>query len=148
MENAREKRDDEGSLVQEMVGQVRKEEVKSALKKIKIGKSVGPDNLLPGVWKYLHEIGVKYLASLFNKLLARRKMHVQWRKSTLIPIFKNNRDVQCGENYNGITPVSHTMQLWERIVENRLRAVVEISEQQYGFIPGRSMKMPSMHSDC
>ena len=30
------------------------------------------------------------------------------------------------------------MKLWERVVERRLRARVEICEQQYGFMPGRS----------
>ena len=34
--------------------------------------------------------------------------------------------------------MSHTMKLWERVVEKRLRAVVEICEQQYGFMPGKS----------
>ena len=31
--------------------------------------------------------------------------------------------------------MSHTMKIWERIIEARLRDRVEISKQQYGFIP-------------
>lgn len=34
--------------------------------------------------------------------------------------------------------ISHTMKLWERIVEARLRGEVMICEQQYGFMPGKS----------
>ncbi|KAK3508706.1 hypothetical protein QTP70_004246 [Hemibagrus guttatus] len=34
--------------------------------------------------------------------------------------------------------MSHTMKLWERVVEARLRKVVEICEQQYGFMPRKS----------
>ena len=31
--------------------------------------------------------------------------------------------------------MSHTMKVWERIIETRLRDRVEISKQQYGFMP-------------
>ena len=33
--------------------------------------------------------------------------------------------------------MSHTMNVWERIIETRLRDRVEISNQQYGFMPGK-----------
>ena len=33
--------------------------------------------------------------------------------------------------------MSHTMKLWERIIEARLRDIVEISKQQYRFMPGK-----------
>ena len=33
--------------------------------------------------------------------------------------------------------MSHTMKLRERIIETRLRDRVEISKQQYGFMPGK-----------
>ena len=33
--------------------------------------------------------------------------------------------------------MSHTMNIWERIIEARLRDKVEISKPQYGFIPGK-----------
>ena len=33
--------------------------------------------------------------------------------------------------------MSHTMKVWDRIIEARLRDRVEISKQQYGFIPGK-----------
>ena len=34
--------------------------------------------------------------------------------------------------------MSHTMKICERIMEVSLRRIVEISEEQLGFIPGRS----------
>ena len=33
--------------------------------------------------------------------------------------------------------MSHTMKVWERIIEARLRDRVKISKHQYGFIPGK-----------
>ncbi|KAK3539601.1 hypothetical protein QTP70_010244 [Hemibagrus guttatus] len=59
-------------------------------------------------------------------------------KKTKWWIFKNKGDVQSCSNYRGIKLMSHTMKLWERVVEARFRKVVEICEQQYGFMPRKS----------
>ena len=34
--------------------------------------------------------------------------------------------------------MSHTMKLWERVIERRLRRTTNVSENQFGFMPGRS----------
>ena len=34
--------------------------------------------------------------------------------------------------------MSHTMKLWERIIENRIRAEILVSNNQFGFMPRRS----------
>ena len=34
--------------------------------------------------------------------------------------------------------MSHTMKLWEKVIEGRIRKEVMIAEQQFGFMPGRS----------
>ena len=41
-------------------------------------------------------------------------------------------------NYRGIKLMSHTMKLWERVIEHRLRAITRVSMNQFGFMPGRS----------
>ena len=61
----------------------------------------------------------------------------EWRRSVLIPIYKNKGNAQCCGNYRGIKLMSHTMKVWERIIEARLRDRVEISKQQYGFMLGK-----------
>ena len=33
--------------------------------------------------------------------------------------------------------MSHTVKIWERIIEARLRDRVEINKQQYEFMPGK-----------
>ncbi|XP_061686368.1 uncharacterized protein LOC133506339 [Syngnathoides biaculeatus] len=53
-------------------------------------------------------------------------MPEEWRKSVRVPIFKNKGDVQNCENYSGIKMMSHTMKLWERVVEARLRTEVSV----------------------
>ncbi|KAL6579440.1 hypothetical protein OROMI_009656 [Orobanche minor] len=61
-----------------------------------------------------------------------------WRKSILVPLYKNKGDVQDCSNYRGIKLMSHTMKLWERVIEQRIRKCVKITENQFGFMPGRS----------
>ncbi|KAF7666398.1 hypothetical protein LDENG_00012110 [Lucifuga dentata] len=84
------------------------------------------------------EVAVEFLTRLFNEILESERMPEEWRRSVLVPIFKNKGDVQSCGNYRGIKLMSHTMKLWERVVEARLRAEVSISEQQYGFMPRKS----------
>ncbi|KAK3515639.1 hypothetical protein QTP70_025326 [Hemibagrus guttatus] len=137
-ENEREKRVEEVNSVEQKVDKIRKDEVRKALKRMKSGKAVGPDDIPVEVWKCLGEAAVEFLANLFNRVLESEKMPEEWRRSVLVPIFKNKGDVQSCSNYRGIKLMSHTMKVWERVVEARLRKVVEICEQQYGFMPRKS----------
>ncbi|KAK3553431.1 hypothetical protein QTP70_003591 [Hemibagrus guttatus] len=137
-ENEREKRVEGVNSVEQKVDKIRKDEVRKALKRMKSGKAVGPDDIPVEVWKCLGEAAVEFLASLFNRVLESERMPEEWRRSVLVPIFKNKGDVQSCSNYRGIKLMSHTVKLWERVVEARLRKVVEICEQQYGFMPRKS----------
>ena len=136
-ENDRDPRTEEAEVVNEEVNCVSREEVKNALRRMKKGKEVGPDELPVEVWKCMGEIGIKFLNRLFNKLLVGEQMPEEWRRSVLIPIYKNKGDTPCCGNYRGIKLMSHTMKVWERIIEARLRDSVKISKQQYGFMPGK-----------
>ncbi|KAK3540839.1 hypothetical protein QTP86_002343 [Hemibagrus guttatus] len=137
-ENEREKRVEGVNSVEQKVDKIRKDEVRKALKRMKSGKAVGPDDIPVEVWKCLGEAAVEFLTSLFNRVLESERMPEEWRRSVLVPIFKNKGDVQSCSNYRGIKLMNHTMKLWERVVEARLRKVVEICEQQYGFMLRKS----------
>ena len=136
-ENDRDPRTEEAEVVNEEVKCVCREEVKNALRRMKKGKAVGPDELPVKVWKCMRKMGIKFLIRLFNRLLMGERMPEEWRRSVLIPIYKNKGDKQCCGNYKEIKLMSHTMKVWERIIETRLRDRVEISKKQYGFMPGK-----------
>ena len=137
-ENERERRLEEVERVNLEVGWISKDEVRTAMKRMKSGKAVGPDGIPVDAWKCLGEMAVGLLTRLFNKILESERMPEEWRLSVLVPIFKNKGDVQSCGNYRGIKLLSHTMKVWERVVEARLRGEVPICEQQYGFMPGKS----------
>ena len=137
-ENERERREIDGERVNLEVESVSKEEVMENMQRTKNGKAVGPDDIPVEVWKCLGESALKFLTKLYNRTMESERMPEEWRDSVLIPIFKNKGDVQSCSNYRGIKLISHTMKLWERIVEKRLRSDLKFSNQQYGFMPGKS----------
>jgi hypothetical protein len=105
---------------------------------MKGGKAMGPDGIPIEVWRSFGDVAIVWLTKLFNLIFRSNKMPDEWRRSILVPIFKNKGDVQSCTNYRGIKLMSHTMKLWERIIEHRLRGVTNVTENQFGFMPGRS----------
>jgi len=116
---------------------ITREEVKEALRKMKSGKIIDPDGIPVEVWKSLGEDRVAGLTNFFNVIFKTARMPQEWRHSTIIPLYKNKGYAQNCNNYRGIKLLSHTMKLWERVIEGRLRTNIEISENQFGFRLGR-----------
>ena len=120
------------------VRRIQESEVREALKRMKGGKAMGPDGIPIEVWRCLGDIAIVWLTKLFNHIFRSNKMPDEWRRSILVPIYKNKGDIQSCTNYRGIKLMSHTMKLWERVIEHRLRAITWVSMNQFGFMPGRS----------
>jgi hypothetical protein len=104
---------------------------------MKGGKKRGPDGIPIEVWKCLVDIAIVWLTKLFNRIFRSNKMPDEWR-SSLVPIFKNKGDIQSCTNYRRINLMSHTMKLWARVIEHRLRGMTHITMNQFGFMPVRS----------
>ena len=76
----------------------------------------------------LGEEGLKWLVELFNVNFRTAKMTREWRFSTIIPLCKNKGDIEDCNNYRSIKLLSHTMKLWERVIEKRLRKDISITD--------------------
>ncbi|KAF1867871.1 hypothetical protein Lal_00012767 [Lupinus albus] len=50
----------------------------------------------------------------------------------------NKGDIHNCANYKAIKLMSHTMKIWKRIIELRLRQEMNITENQFGFMSERS----------
>jgi hypothetical protein len=114
------------------------QEVREALKRMKVSKAMGPDGIPIKVWRCLRDLAIVWLTKLFNNIYRSNKMHEEWRRNILVPIYKNKGDIQSCTSYRGIKLMSHTMKLWERVIEHRLRGTTRVSTNQFGFMPGRS----------
>ena len=116
---------------------INRNEVEVALKGMKHGKAIGPYIIPVEVWNRLGEEGVDMLLDLLQKIFEQEEMPEECRGSVIVPIFKAKEDIQDCGNYRGIKMISHTMKIWERIIDRRLREETSIGEEQFGFMPGR-----------
>ena len=132
-ENPRKRREMKTEETKRDVEDISVEEVRTGLKKKKKkGKAQGPDDIPVEVWIALGNKGVEFLVNFFNRLLQGEKMPDEWRRSVLVPLYKGKGDIkQCG-NYRKIKLMSHSIKLWERVIEARIRKEVTIGEQQFG----------------
>ena len=136
--NSREGRNEQQAEVEGGITEITSADIEMALRNMKNGKATGSDNLPIEVWNSLGRTGVNFLKEVLNLIIDEEKIPDIWRKSILIPIFKNKGDIMNCGNYRGIKLMCHSMKLYERVHENRLRNIVSISDKQFGFVKGKS----------
>ena len=80
---------------------------------------------------------LRSLKNVFDDILFKCKLPEEWMLSPLVPIFKGKGDPLNPNSYRGIKLVEHAFKLYEKILNGRLRNVVDIDKIQYKFIPGK-----------
>ncbi|XP_065321958.1 uncharacterized protein LOC135929348 [Gordionus sp. m RMFG-2023] len=115
-----------------------KQEIIICLKHMENNKARGPDDIPIESLKALGDDGINFFTNPYNKILGNEEVPLKWGQSYLVPIFKNKGYPHNCQNYRGIKLMSHSLKLYEKILEKRLRDIIEIGETQFGFIPGRS----------
>jgi hypothetical protein len=81
--------DDSIDTNRRFVRRIQEFEVKKTLKKMKIDKTLGPNDIPIEVWRCLGDITIMWLTKLFNTIFQSKKMPDEWRRNILVPIFKN-----------------------------------------------------------
>ncbi|KAL0810434.1 hypothetical protein ABMA28_010573 [Loxostege sticticalis] len=127
-----------------LVPPITPQEVKLSLKKMSNKKAMGPDGIPVEAWKCLGDPVFVLLANYFTRMLLEAKtMPEAWRLSTIVPLYKGKGSRYECNNYRGIKLMCHTMKLYERVIDSRLRMECSLSENQYGFVPGLSTIDPT-----
>ena len=121
-----------------MTTDITRQEVARAIRRLKNAKAVGPDELPVEAWKSLGKVGVDKVTVLMEKIWREETMPEEWRGSVITPVYKEKGNIQDCGNYRGIKLMSHTMKIWEKIIDQRMREETTIGEEQFGFMPGRS----------
>ncbi|XP_019266083.1 PREDICTED: uncharacterized protein LOC109243588 [Nicotiana attenuata] len=117
---------------------IRVDEIEGAMRNKSRGKVTEPDEIPIEFWRSGGKAGLEWLTRLFNISFRTKRVLEEWRWSTMVPVYKNKGDIQNCNNYWGIKLFIHTMKVWERVVKLRVRRSVSISENQFGFMLGRS----------
>uniref|UniRef100_A0AAY5JXR8 Reverse transcriptase domain-containing protein n=1 Tax=Esox lucius TaxID=8010 RepID=A0AAY5JXR8_ESOLU len=130
-----EEAEDEGS---EVDSSITRAEVTEVVKKLLCGKASGVDEIRPEYLKSLDVVGLSWLTRLCNIAWRSGTVPLGWQTGVVVPLFKKgDRRVCC--NYRGITLLSLPGKVYARVLERRIRPIVEprIQEEQCGFRPGR-----------
>ena len=83
------------------------------------------------------EIEVKVMMELCQRVLNDRGMPDEWKTSVIVPIFKTKSDVMSCGSYRRVKLLEHAMKIVERVLERRIRTLVNLNKIQLGFMPGK-----------
>ena len=116
-------------------------EVSAAIRKMKHGKAVGPDNIPIEVFAVLEDIGIDFLTKVLNSIYDSGKIPKDLAKSVFITLPKIPGTMDC-ELYRTISVMSHLTKALLRIIMARMRKSLrpEISQLQFGFVPDKSTR--------
>lgn len=121
--------------------EIRPVDVLKKLKELKTDKSPGHDGLHPKVLHETREAICQPLCDIFNKSISEGEVPSDWRKAVVTPIFKKG-DKQLPGNYRPVSLTSILCKVCESLIRDKLMEHLNdnnlLSEDQYGFRPGRS----------
>ncbi|MEW8548219.1 MAG: reverse transcriptase family protein [Candidatus Thiodiazotropha sp.] len=120
---------------------ITEEEILKSVKSMKESKSAGLDNLPPGIFIHCIDIIIPLVKRFFNRLLDLGEFPEDWGLSFIVPVHKKG-DINCVENYRGISLLDIFGKIYTSIINRRLIFVTNlysiISEAQAGFRNGYS----------
>ena len=110
------------------------DEVTAAFKKLKSGKSPGPDNLKAEHFKYAHHCCHVYLCLLFNSMLVHAYLPQDFMSTIIVPLVKDKKGDLCDvNNYRPIAITTVISKLFEIILLERCKDKFYTSDNQFGF---------------
>ena len=104
---------------------------------MKIGKTSGPSGVALEKFEGSEDKCLKSLTNIFNDILFKDKLPEEWTLSSFVLIFKGKGDPLNPNSYRGIKLLEQAFKLYEKILDGRVRKVVDINKMQYEFIPVR-----------
>ena len=116
-----------------------KEEVEKAIKKLKIGKAPGIDNIPSELLRHGGEQTIAAITTLCQKILEQKNWPKVWTQSLVLPLPKKGNLKKC-TNYRTISLISHPSKVMLNVIHDRLKYKAEeiLAEEQAGFRPGKS----------
>ncbi|KAL3987397.1 N-acetylgalactosamine 4-sulfate 6-O-sulfotransferase [Sarotherodon galilaeus] len=99
-------------------------EVTKAVKQLLGGRAPGVDEVRPEFLKALDVVGLSWLTRLCNVVWRSGAVPLDWQTGVVVPIFKKGDRRVCS-NYRGITLLSLPGKVYARVLERRVRPLVE-----------------------
>jgi len=120
---------------------IEEEEIKKALKKMKMKKAAGIDGIPMEAWRYAGKELWMELVELIKDIWKEGTLPKDWRKSVVVPLYKRGEKEKAG-NYRGISLLCTAYKIYAEVLRCRLEKEVEerkvVPDSQAGFRNGRS----------
>ena len=115
-------------------------EVKKATKQSKRNKALGPDEVPNELFIEANNYTIQLQTDLqvLNIVHMRKNIPDEWRKGITTRLYKGKGKKSKCANERGITVTTNIGKVYERIIDNRTRPHIQISEAQAGGREGRS----------
>ena len=107
-------------------------ELNKAIKSVKRGKAVGPDEIPNEVFLEADEKTRKIYLESMNRTLKTRTIPEQWLLGNIVRLYKGKGQKGKCSNERGITLASNMGKIFERMVNNRAVKLVNMSNAQAG----------------
>ena len=127
----------ETDVVEGPVEKVARNEIVEAMQRMKSGKATGTSEVSVEMIVASGKIRVKVMMELCKHVLDGRRMPDEWKTSVIAPIFKRKGDVMSCGLYREMKLIEHAMKIVKRVLERRIRTLVNLNEMQFGFMPGK-----------
>ena len=114
------------------------EELITVIKSLKPGKAPGPDGIPNELLKRANEQTLPIYLEEMNKILKNMEIPPQWTEGDLKRLYKGKGKKGKCSNERGITLASNIGKTFERLVNNRIIPLVNMSDAQAGGIKGRA----------
>jgi hypothetical protein len=121
--------------------EITEDEVRNAIKVLKLKKASGPDGISGEFYKFAAPCVVLFLTKFFNAVFDSGKFPSSWSESIIHPLHKKG-NIHSPDNYRGISLLNISSKLYTYILNRRLTLWIEqnglLNESQAGFRKGYS----------
>ena len=117
---------------------ISEKEINKAIKKLKRKKSVGPDEIPNEIFIEGNKSVRNTLLKTYNRIHSTEEIPPSWLKGEIIRLYKGKGKKGKCSNERGITLASNVGKVYERIINERVKQHVVITNAQAGGIEGNS----------
>ena len=100
-------------------------------------KAAGPSGIIIDMLKAAGNDGIVFLGELITSVMMNGKIPRDWGMSFILSLYKGKGDALDRGSYRGFKLTEHVMKVMEKIVDEIIRAMIDIDEMQYAFVQER-----------
>ena len=128
----------ESDEMKEDINPISTTEITEAIHKLKNGKATGPDEIPNEIFTKAEPQTIEVYRKALQTIADSRDIPEQWQKGQIIRLYKGKGKRGKCSNERGITLASNFGKLFERILNNRAKEKINITENKAGGQKGKA----------